>query len=414
LTDDKGAGLLVIGQPLIGFSAHHYTTADLASAKHSHQMEYREDITLSIDMQQTGVGGDDSWGARTHHEYTLWPEPLSYSYRLRPLKGAGETWDVNPPRPSAGCGSKSPLAAGGSAARTIQVSDLEREYRLHLPTGYHPANPAPLVVAIHGYTTTAYDFENKYNSFSQHADDHGYVVVYPQGTSFEAGGQLITSWNDLACNASPGPKGSICTEGAIDYPTPPECGEPRECDWCSCYNDVGFIVALLDKLETTLCVDRDRVFATGMSNGAMFVHRLGCEIPERFAAIAPTGGTLAKGFSCAPGGDPPISMINIYGTRDRTVPFDGTPAEDGFLYTPTSEVIADWAGLASQKCDSEESVYPTSKDGIRSFQCIQRANCATGAEIVDCGWDGGHDWPRKGDDQFSIDVIWEFFEKNGR
>ena len=83
LTDDHGSGLLVIGEPRMAFSAHHYTTADLEDAKYSWQMERREDITLSIDMQQTGVGGDDSWGARTHDEYTVWPEPLIYSFRLR-------------------------------------------------------------------------------------------------------------------------------------------------------------------------------------------------------------------------------------------------------------------------------------------------------------------------------------------
>jgi hypothetical protein len=49
-----------------------------------------------------------------------------------------------------------------------------------------------------------------------------------------------------------------------------------------------------------------------------------------------------------------------------------------------------------------------------NFKCVQRAACATGAEVVDCGWDGGHDWPRTEDDQFSIDVIWQFFRKNGR
>ncbi len=49
---------------------------------------------------------------------------------------------------------------------------------------------------------------------------------------------------------------------------------------------------------------------------------------------------------------------------------------------------------------------------MQGLECIQRANCATGAEVVGCAWDGGHDWPRMGDDQFGIDVIWEFFEKN--
>jgi beta-galactosidase len=85
LTNDDGTGLIVTGEPLIAFSAHHFTTQDLETAKYSYQMRRRENITLNIDMQQTGVGGDDSWGARTHDEYTLWPEPMSYTFRLRPI-----------------------------------------------------------------------------------------------------------------------------------------------------------------------------------------------------------------------------------------------------------------------------------------------------------------------------------------
>jgi beta-galactosidase len=85
LTNGDGTGLLVVGAPLIAFSAHHHTTDDLEDAKFSYQMEYRENITFNIDLEQTGVGGDDSWGKRTHEEYTVWPGPLSYSFRLRPL-----------------------------------------------------------------------------------------------------------------------------------------------------------------------------------------------------------------------------------------------------------------------------------------------------------------------------------------
>ncbi len=413
LTNENGTGFLVTGAPLIAFSAHHYTTDDLENAKHSFEMEYREDITFNIDMQQTGVGGDDSWGARTHDEYTLWPEPLEYSYRLRPITLSGSPSDGGP-RPSAGCGDPPPLMPGKSISRTIQVGELEREYRVHLPANYDPAAPVPLVLVIHGYTGDVMKLENEYTPFSQHADAHGYVVAYPQGTGFEVGGMLITSWNDLGCNASPGPEGPICTEEAFDYPTPPECGEPSECDWCSCCDDVGFIEALLDELESSLCVDRDRVFATGISNGGMFVHRLGCDLSNRFAAIAPVAGTIAKGFNCAPRSSPKISMMNIYATRDTTVPFDGTPASDGFMYTPTSQVLDVWSSADSQGCDARDSPYPTSKDGVLDFECVQRANCATGAEIVDCSWTGGHDWPRKDGDAFGTGVIWDFFRRNGR
>jgi beta-galactosidase len=89
LTNAAGNGLLVVGEPLVAFSAHHHTTADLEGFKHGYEMPYRKNITVSIDMQQTGVGGDDSWGARTHDRYTVWPGPLSYSYRLRPVAADG-------------------------------------------------------------------------------------------------------------------------------------------------------------------------------------------------------------------------------------------------------------------------------------------------------------------------------------
>jgi polyhydroxybutyrate depolymerase len=318
------------------------------------------------------------------------------------------------PRPSAGCGVTPPLRPGETVVRKVQVGELEREYRVHLPTDYDSATAVPLVLAIHGYTGTAEALENEETSLSRHADEHGYVVAYPQATGFEVDGRMITSWNDLACNASPGPEGSICTEDADDYPTPPECGEPRECDWCSCHDDIGFVGELLDELEADLCVDLDRVYAIGMSNGAMFVHRLGCDLSRRFAAIAPVAGTIARGFNCAPPHSPKISMINIYGTRDTAVPFDGAASADGFLYTPTSQVVAAWAAPDSQHCRTEDSPYPTSGDGMQGFQCIQRAECETGAEVVDCAWEGGHDWPHTAEDQFAIGVIWEFFEKNGR
>jgi len=322
---------------------------------------------------------------------------------------AGESVDS-----SAGCGSKAAIAAGESAAATIEVGGLDRDYRLHLPTGYDSNVPAPLVLVIHGYTGTAEKAEMEYTSFRASSDESGYVAVFPQGTGFEVGGMQVTSWNDLACTGAQGSEGPICGEGAFDYPTPPECGEPRDCDWCSCHDDLGFIEALLDELETTLCIDRDRVYATGISNGGMFVHRLGCDMPDRFAAIAPVAGTLAKGFNCSPGPENPVSMMNIYATSDTTVPFDGVPAEDGFFYTPTDEVMDLWASPAKQACAVDATTYPTSMDGVQGLRCIQRAQCATGIELVDCAWDGGHDWPRDGETEFASTFIWDFFVKNPR
>ncbi len=84
LTDTNGAGLLAIGSPVLSVSAWPYSMEDLEKAMHINELPRRDFITLNLDYKQMGVGGDDSWGARTHPEYTLPAKPYSYRFRLRP------------------------------------------------------------------------------------------------------------------------------------------------------------------------------------------------------------------------------------------------------------------------------------------------------------------------------------------
>jgi len=77
-------GLMVVGMPLLNFSAHHYTTEDLEQAAHSFELTRQEYVVLNLDLQQTGVGGNDSWGARPDEDVTLWPQPYRFAFRLCP------------------------------------------------------------------------------------------------------------------------------------------------------------------------------------------------------------------------------------------------------------------------------------------------------------------------------------------
>ncbi len=88
LTRPDGMGVEAVGMPLLSVSAHFYTTEDMENAKHTFEMERRDFVTLNLDYRQTGVGGEDSWGARPLPQHILNPEPFSYSFRLRPT-GAG-------------------------------------------------------------------------------------------------------------------------------------------------------------------------------------------------------------------------------------------------------------------------------------------------------------------------------------
>jgi beta-galactosidase len=94
LTDKHGLGLLVSGYPTINVSVHDYSDAALMKAKQTQEIERDGQITVSIDLQQMGVGGDDSWSPRTHPEYLLREKTYNYSFRIRPIDISKPEWPV--------------------------------------------------------------------------------------------------------------------------------------------------------------------------------------------------------------------------------------------------------------------------------------------------------------------------------
>ena len=90
ITNSKGIGLLVIGEPLLSVNALHHTTDDLQNAKHPFQLPARDFTVLNLDLRQQGLGGDDSWGAWPHKPYLIPSEAQSYSFRLHPINSTDD------------------------------------------------------------------------------------------------------------------------------------------------------------------------------------------------------------------------------------------------------------------------------------------------------------------------------------
>lgn len=84
LTNASGKGLLAIGMPEIEFNVLRYTPWELESKAHPYELVPSDFITLRVNYHQMGVGGDNSWGARPHPEFTLYPN-RGYTYRFRLL-----------------------------------------------------------------------------------------------------------------------------------------------------------------------------------------------------------------------------------------------------------------------------------------------------------------------------------------
>ncbi len=96
LTNEEGYGLLAVGMPLLSISAHHFLNEDfdpgpVKRQRHTYHIRRRDLVTLNLDYRQMGVGGDNSWGARPHDEYTIFPREYSYSLRLRPFSAEDGT-----------------------------------------------------------------------------------------------------------------------------------------------------------------------------------------------------------------------------------------------------------------------------------------------------------------------------------
>ncbi|WP_246055135.1 glycoside hydrolase family 2 TIM barrel-domain containing protein [Pseudalkalibacillus caeni] len=95
-TNKEGVGLMATGQPLLEVGALHYTEEDLENASHPYKLERKDNIIVSLDYRQMGVGGDNSWGARPHPEFTLYAnKPYSYSYRLNPISKQDSPMDLS-------------------------------------------------------------------------------------------------------------------------------------------------------------------------------------------------------------------------------------------------------------------------------------------------------------------------------
>jgi poly(3-hydroxybutyrate) depolymerase len=273
---------------------------------------------------------------------------------------------------SAGCGTDPGQAPGSSVLRTLTSDGRERTVQLHLPAGYRSDRAWPVVLVFHGRGNTGAGTE----AFSG-LDALPAIVAYGNGVVGTGDGDR-QAW-----------------EGA-PYSAP-------EVD------DIAYTNDLLDTLESDLCVDTRRVYATGKSNGAGFTGILACELSDRIAAIAPVAAAFyGTGHpDCAP--ERPVPVIEFHGTADATIPYDGD-ADRGL------PAIQDWSAAWADRngCGTRPRVEETAAD-VTTYRWTR---CDRGADVTHVAvLGGGHTWP--GEDSYSgggyathsieaHEVMWEF------
>lgn len=274
--------------------------------------------------------------------------------------------------------------------RSLTVNGLERTYVVHVPPGLDPQKPAPVVLALHGATMTG-PLMAWFSGLNAKADEAGFIVVYPNGT----GRRSSYFWN----------AGNCCGEAAHDR-----------------VDDVAFIRAVLGDLTRMHRIDPKRVFATGLSNGAMMAYRLASELPDRIAAVAPVAGTMATD-DCRP--TRPVPVLHVHGTDDEYVPFGGgkgAKSISGLPHRSVEATIAAW--VRANGCRMEpatEELPDRTGDEMRLTRTTYRGDAAGAEVVLVTVAGGGHTWPGRpgsaalGRSTRSVsanDLIWEFFERH--
>jgi polyhydroxybutyrate depolymerase len=249
----------------------------------------------------------------------------------------------------------------------------------------------PVILAMHGGRGNARQME-RYTRFNGVAEKHGFVIVYPES--------LNGNWND-------GRDLSTIQEETAD--------------------DVSYLRKVVEDVAGRHKIDRSRIFATGVSNGAFMSHRLAAEASDTIAAIAPViggmGPSIAKGF----GPNHPVSILIIQGDADPLVPIDGGEVGLGWVRrgqtVSTRDTLDRYVKLNGNQGQPSVSKIDADPDDGTTVEVTKYPDGPNGFKthfyLVK---NGGHAWPgrpqympesvigKASQDFFASEVICEFFK----
>ena len=279
------------------------------------------------------------------------------------------------------------VSLAAPVAETLKFGGDIRNYWLYRPEGLDKAKPVPLLLVLHGSGGSGEDMMTvTQRGFERLAEKEKFLVVYPDA--------LERRWNDLG--------------GMAD--------------------DVGFLIAIVDKLVAEGLADKNRVYATGISNGGMMAQRLACEQADRLAGIATVAGSLPTGLAATCKPARPLPVLVIHGSEDPIVPWSGGAVAgfEEFGNVLSARDTAKFWAVANQ-CKDSGAILPEPdrdpQDGMR-VRLEAFTGCPARAAVTLVAVEhGGHTWPggyqylperfigKTTKDIDANSVIWDFFRK---
>ncbi|MEO6420628.1 MAG: PHB depolymerase family esterase [Polyangiaceae bacterium] len=276
------------------------------------------------------------------------------------------------------CSSSSPA----STAQPVGLGDFDpmpfggaRAVSLYVPTAYTGDKVVPLVVMLHGYSVSG-GLEEIFLRLKPEAEKRGFLYAYPNGTTDKAGNRF---WN--------------ATDGCCDMDA-------------SGIDDSAYLTSLVAEIGTRYKVDPKRVFFIGHSNGGFMSYRMACDHAGLVAAVVSlAGATYADTTKCKP--TEPVAVLQIHGTKDTEVLYDGNPTAPG-IYPGAKSTVEDWATYDGCALTADSSAPPIDLDeslpGAETQVVRYTSGCKPGGHAELWSIEGGQHIPGLGA-SFAPDVI---------
>lgn len=237
---------------------------------------------------------------------------------------------------------------------TFVFDGIERNYILYVPAIYNASQEVPLLLNLHGYTSGAAE-QNYYADFKPIADTANFIMVLPNGSLSQTNNQPF--WNFGI--------------------------------WGETVDDFAFLNALIDTVIQQFSIDETRIYSTGMSNGGFMSYALACNNP-RITAIGSVTGAMTLSMYTNCNVNDPVPIIEIHGTADSTVPYNGSA-----LVQATEDVVDLW--VTKNGCNPAPTITPVPNINVGDLCTAERYLYSGGInghtiELFKVT-DGGHTWP---------------------
>jgi polyhydroxybutyrate depolymerase len=251
--------------------------------------------------------------------------------------------------PSAGCGKAPPTMT----TLTLTVDSAQRTTVLSLPSNYNPNTPYRLIFGFHGWSGNGAQVAG--------SGTGGYYGVRAQSNN-----QAIFF----------APDGSDAPPNGLGWPNNNGA-------------DMAFIRAMVNWAKDNMCIDQNRIFATGFSYGGMISNLIGCQMSDVFRAVAPMAG-----------------MFNVYGTPGSSLCANQRNIPAWVAHGDMDTVVATERGVAARDYFLSVNHCTMTSAATTPSPCVAYDGCDQGYPVHWCQFSGAHTPP-----SFSGAGIWAFFSQ---